>query len=593
MKRYYLLNFITIFFALSSVSAQTPPPTAGRYSCSATQITNSPFNLPGSFIIVPAAFGNIVMDGKGNYQLPSIKKRGLYKFDKTTSELSFTSGDLQLFKASGASTNNGTYRFRLTLEAIAYSCTLQGVTQGTGQGTTTGGAANPKPSPPAILNKGLKGNLLISTSNEFRSYPGIVYRIDLATGDFSKIFTDGVAHQSTRGDILYFDKESRIKITDKTGNLTVKQITDRTGYNFDDFYPAISNSGEYYALTMQNTNDTGIFAGIGTTGNKVLIFNRNGRQIAEFKGYAQAAWMPDNGLVVAGDGSSNRGLFIINPNLKTIKKLVEGFETAQLPAVSPDGKQVAFVKNDEIWTIGIDGTNPKVAIFGGVSSFPTWSPDGKYVAAVVRVVPPGQVISKNLIFAAKINTAEGLFLVDKANEPIPGGNRISWLTDVPITTPITANPAATRDPETTLDSITAYKPTQVNKDPNFTKAYELYTRVMGEDLDNYNDVAAAFTYVVVYNYALYHQLEGIPTNQVRQIYKNFVEKLSQTSRFIGSTNEIKQQLAELAILDGVETFIVSRSKDQVKIKEVTLRIMKKYVGKTADKLKITDNGIEF
>lgn len=592
MKRYYLLIFITIFFVFSNVSAQTPSPPAGRYSCSATQITNSPFNLPGSFIIVPAAFGNIVMDGKGNYQLPSIKKRGLYKFDKTTSELTFTSGDLQLFKASGTSTSNGTYRFRLALEAIAYSCTLQGVAQGTtGQGQN---GVNQKPGPPAILNKGLKGSLLVSTSNEFRSYPGIVYRIDLATGSFSKIFPDGVAHQSIKGDILYFDKESRIKITDKTGNLTIKQITDRTGYNFDDFYPAISNSGEYYALTMQNTNDTGIFAGIGTTGNKILIFNRNGRQIAEFKGYTQAGWMPDGGLVAAGDGSSNRGLFIINANLKSIKKLVEGFETAQMPAVSPDGRQVAFVKNDEIWTIGIDGTNPKVAIFGGALSFPTWSPDGKYVAAVARVVPPGQVISKNLIFAAKVNTTEVFLLVDKSNEPIPGGNRITWLTDAPNNVPNTTNQSIpTRDSEVTTNSPTAYQPTLKNKDPNFAKAYSLYTQVMGEDLENYNDVAAAFTYIVVYNYAFYHQLEGVPTNQVRQVYKQFVERLSQTEGFNNATNETKQQLAELAILDGVETFIAAKSKDQVKIKDVTLRIMKKYVGKTADKLKITDTGIEF
>ena len=326
-------------------------------------------------------------------------------------------------------------------------------------------------------------------------------------------------------------------------------------------------------------------------GDKISICNRNGKEIAKFSGYRQAAWIPNGGLVVAGDGQNNRGLFIIDANLKNVKKLVEGFETAQMPAVSPDSKQVAFVKNGEIWTIGIDGTNPKVAILGSTSSFPTWSPDGKYIAAVVR--DTSDVTDQNLIFVAKVKTDEGFYLTDKNNRNIVGGNRISWLSDVPIASTGTTPPIQNTEPKVSNNSLTAYTPKTENKDPNFAKANEVYRQVMGDDLENYNDVAAAITYIVVLNYAYLHQQDGVPTNQVRQVYKQFVEKLSQTDGLKNAYNETKQQLAELAILDGVETFRAINSKDQKKINEVTLRILRKYLGNSADKLKITDNGMEY
>jgi WD40-like Beta Propeller Repeat len=581
MSRLFTLIFISIFFALGLVYAQTPSPDAGKYSCLTTQLSNAPNAPLGSVIFIPAAFGNIILDGKGNYKLPTLKNSGSYKFDKTTSKLTFTTGDLTALKASRPGFDNGRYRFILTYQTISYECSHQP------DGNNPVGTDN-KPRPPGILNKGLKGSLIVSTANRYLGFVGSVYTVDLATGKSNPVFADGVGVQNIKGEILHFDKQSRLKLTDKTGNITIKQLTERTSANFDDFYPAISASGEYYALSAPNTNESGIFAGMATSGTKLIIYNRNGKKVADFSGYTHAAWRPNGGLIVAGDNDSARGLFIIDANLKTVKKLVDGFETAQFPAVSPDDKTVAFVKNGEIWTIGINGTNPKVAILGGKAGFPVWSPDGKYIAALNEAVLPGQVTSKNLIFVAKFNTTEGFYLYDNANQYLIGGNRISWVSDTPITSTV-----STRDTNARFNSGTSYNPTAVNKDPNFAKANEIYRQVMGDDLDDYNDVAAAITYIVVLNYTYLHQLEGVPTNQVRKVYRQFVDKLLQTDGFQNADNETKQQLAELAILDAIETVTAVKAKNQSKLNEVTLRILRKYVGKSADKLKITDNGMEF
>jgi WD40-like Beta Propeller Repeat len=589
MNRLFTLIFISIFCAANFVYSQTPPPNAGRYSCLTTQLSNAPYSPLGSVIFIPAAFGNIILDGKGGYKLPTLKTGGLYKFDKTTSQLTFTTGDLTALQTTRPGFDNGIYRFILIYkQSISYECSHQA----TGQAANNPSGTTKKPGSPAILNKGLKGNLLISTfAGNSLGYLSSVYTLDLATGSSGTIFPDGVAAQNQKGEILYVDKNYRVKITDKTGNKTLQQIPDRIRTDSDAPYPAISNSGEYYALTLVDTADSGLFGGIETGNVKTSVFKRNGQKIADFKGYTHAAWTPTGGLIVAGDGNAGRGLFIIDAGFKTIKRLVEEFETAKLPAVSPDGKTVAFVKTGEIWTVGIDGTNPKVAIKGATSSFPAWSPDGKYIAAVVKVKI--DIIGQNLIFVTNVKTDEGFYLTDRNNKNIIGGNRISWVSDVPIASIVTTPQIQNTEPRFSTDSITAYNPTTENKDPNFAKANEAYRQVMGDDLDNYNDVAAALTYIVLLNYMYLHEQTGVPTNQVRQVYKQFVEKFSQTEGFKNADNEVKQQLAETAILDGVETLRAVNSKDRNKINEVTLRLMRKYVGKSADRIKITDKGMEF
>ena len=74
------------------------------------------------------------------------------------------------------------------------------------------------------------------------------------------------------------------------------------------------------------------------------------------------------------------------------RKLIDD---GQLPAVSPDGSQIAFVKGpkhaEEIWLMAGDGENPRqlvVPCHNCTVGVPAWSPDGSKIAYVVSEYTP-------------------------------------------------------------------------------------------------------------------------------------------------------------------------------------------------------------
>jgi len=55
-----------------------------------------------------------------------------------------------------------------------------------------------------------------------------------------------------------------------------------------------------------------------------------------------------------------------------------------MPAISPDGKQIAYIGPDrQLWRVPINGQNPVLLTSGaapkGGKRRPAWSPDGKYI----------------------------------------------------------------------------------------------------------------------------------------------------------------------------------------------------------------------
>jgi TolB protein len=90
-------------------------------------------------------------------------------------------------------------------------------------------------------------------------------------------------------------------------------------------------------------------------------------------------------LTIAEAGSSD--IFRIDMDGKVLNKITSGPRGALNvePAVSPDGKQIAFSSDRSgqpmVWIMNIDGSNLKRITWGGVyNSSPAWSPDGKKIA---------------------------------------------------------------------------------------------------------------------------------------------------------------------------------------------------------------------
>jgi eukaryotic-like serine/threonine-protein kinase len=95
-------------------------------------------------------------------------------------------------------------------------------------------------------------------------------------------------------------------------------------------------------------------------------------------------WFPDGGKLLATVLGAGHELWVINLLGEAAPHLLN--DNAAYPAISPDGKLVAFVRagekgNPAVWVGGIDGEAPrKLAEEDESMASPAWSPDGGWIA---------------------------------------------------------------------------------------------------------------------------------------------------------------------------------------------------------------------
>jgi Tol biopolymer transport system component/tRNA A-37 threonylcarbamoyl transferase component Bud32 len=103
----------------------------------------------------------------------------------------------------------------------------------------------------------------------------------------------------------------------------------------------------------------------------------------KYDGAPGISWTPDGKIVYASRTNENNNIWIMNADGTNRKQLTLDAGISFQPAVSPDGRYIAFVSYKEsaqnIWRMNIDGTNPVRLTDGGLENFPTFSPDGKWV----------------------------------------------------------------------------------------------------------------------------------------------------------------------------------------------------------------------
>ncbi|HEY6290897.1 MAG TPA: protein kinase [Terriglobia bacterium] len=91
-------------------------------------------------------------------------------------------------------------------------------------------------------------------------------------------------------------------------------------------------------------------------------------------------WFPAGGKLLAGAFSSGGfDLWVITILGEEAPRLL--YQGVLHPAISPDGRRIAFVKDDPVWVGGINGEAPRKLGEEEMSS-PAWSPDGRWIAYI-------------------------------------------------------------------------------------------------------------------------------------------------------------------------------------------------------------------
>lgn len=385
-----------IFAGGVAVAAQRPRPSAvpgGDYPCSSTRYGYSPVSGPaGPLLLVqysPSALGALKLDGKGAYQTSSGKSRGRYAYNAASGTFAFVSGPLKGWPAT-YSVSRGTPVVELAPSAAgkvgaigSHTCRRKGsekfadlaAPKEGGGGAGTRGAATTSPNP------GFKGTLFFKESWG----SGAIVAVDLATGRVRSRFEGRDPHVGPTGETVFVNRQGALVIADKKG-VTVATIPVDEKDEAPDL-PMLSPDGAKVAYHVEPIY----------WDSRVIVAARDGKKLAEFAGVTEPCWTPDGRLVVANDLGTQKSKSALSLSDKSLTKLARidpNLDDAAMPAVSPDGKRVAFVNHGHVWVMNLDGTNLKQVTFSsGGEARPAWSPDGTALAVTTKQHGVVQLIS--------------------------------------------------------------------------------------------------------------------------------------------------------------------------------------------------------
>jgi len=190
--------------------------------------------------------------------------------------------------------------------------------------------------------------------------------------------------------VFHANREGRHRLyTFDPATGTVDRLTSGTDYHDED--ATVSPDGGHVAFTTTRfdarTWDIGV---IDTT-------TRDVRRITTHMAFdREAAWSPDGrSLLFSSDREGTRAVFRVSLDTATVTRVSPPPERSLMPAVSPDGRRVAYTMGSpdgfRLVVQDLETGAVRTLASEGDAAEPHWSPDGSRIA-YTRLLPEGSFI---------------------------------------------------------------------------------------------------------------------------------------------------------------------------------------------------------
>jgi len=209
----------------------------------------------------------------------------------------------------------------------------------------------------------------------YSNVDGEIWQLTLGDGQIKKLMLGNQPDRTAEGSFVY----ERNDLDESSDGVMVKTIV-----KLSDSPPGYNNS-----FSMPRVSPDGMRIAYQSLANDTYVVTRNGGQLvssfplnqSSTTGFERPSWTTDGRIVAAG-AFSNPGLYISDAALSTFTRFDPMLSAPSQPSVSPDGKRVAFIVNEHVAVMNIDGTGfAQITTGNGSESFPSWSPDGTKIAA--------------------------------------------------------------------------------------------------------------------------------------------------------------------------------------------------------------------
>ena len=236
-----------------------------------------------------------------------------------------------------------------------------------------------------------------TTGNGDPFHPAVVQDLDLASGQLTVRF-DGLDATRTRsGEMAFVQRlapgvfaDHGVVVVDARG-VPGAPVFVCKGFNVSSnrtcAVPKLSPNTELVAF---------VTAGSGTVcdgsygmkwGSFVVVSDRKGTEVARYEGYSFPEWLPDGRLLMMGTQCRRGGIWLTDGSLRSLSRIDDDQVNtpAAVPAVSPDGRTLAFVWNSQLWSLKLSA-RPELTQLTAMPKPVTaaaWSPDGGALAVLM------------------------------------------------------------------------------------------------------------------------------------------------------------------------------------------------------------------